>query len=141
MPRGCCAASSIYKRKLQAEEDTGMVRSKGKATKLKQTTKLRRYKPGAAAIRGIREYQKSTELLIRKRPFQRVVREITEGIKPNTRFQSLALLALQEATEAHLVGIFEDSNQCALHAGRITIMPKDMALARRIRGEVENKQI
>jgi histone H3 len=141
VPRGCCAASSVYKRKLQGEEDTGMVRSKGKATKLKQATKLRRYKPGAAAIRDIREYQKSTELLIRKRPFQRVVREITEGIKPNTRFQSLALLALQEATEAHLVGIFEDSNQCALHAGRITIMPKDIALARRIRGEVENKQI
>jgi histone H3 len=53
------------------------------------------------------------------------------------RFQSVALLALQEATEAYLVGLFEDTNLCAIHAKRVTIMPKDIQLARRIRGERE----
>jgi len=50
------------------------------------------------------------------------------------RFQSAAIMALQEAAEAYLVGLFEDSNLCAIHAKRITIMPKDLQLARRIRG-------
>lgn len=97
----------------------------------------RRYRPGTVALREIRKYQKSPELLIRKRPFQRVVREIAEGMNQidGIRFQSNALLALQEASEAYLVGLFEDTNLCAIHAGRMTIMTKDMHLARRIRGE------
>jgi len=94
-----------------------------------------RYRPGTVALREIRKYQKSTELLIRKLPFQRLVREITEGFKLDVRFQSTALLALQEASEAYLVSLFEDTNLCAIHAKRVTIMPKDMQLARRIRGE------
>jgi histone H3 len=63
------------------------------------------------------------------------VREIAQEILRDLRFQSTALLALQEASEAYLVGVFEDTNLCALHAKRVTIMPKDMQLARRIRGE------
>jgi histone H3 len=77
--------------------------------------------------------------LIRKAPFQRLVREIAQNLiddgKRDVRFQSTAVLALQEASEAYLVGLFEDTNLCAIHAKRVTIMPKDMQLARRIRGE------
>merc|ERR1712032_43140 len=79
--------------------------------------------------------QKSTELLIRKLPFQRLVREIAQDFKSDLRFQSSALLALQEASEAYLVGLFEDTNLCAIHANRKTVMKKDMELARRIRGD------
>ncbi|KPP62815.1 histone H3.3-like [Scleropages formosus] len=92
-------------------------------------------KPGTVALREIRRYQKSTELLIRKLPFQRLVREIAQDFKTDLRFQSAAIGALQEASEAYLVGLFEDTNLCAIHAKRVTIMPKDIQLARRIRGE------
>jgi histone H3 len=97
--------------------------------------KPHRYRPGTVALREIRKYQKSTELLVRKLPFQRLVREIAQEYKADLRFQSSAVLALQEAAEAYLVGLFEDTNLCAIHAKRVTIMPKDMQLARRIRGE------
>lgn len=97
--------------------------------------KHRRYRPGTVALREIRKYQRSTEMVLRKLPFQRLVREITQGIKADMRFQSTALLALQEAAESYLVGLFEDTQLCAVHAKRVTIQPKDMQLARRIRGE------
>lgn len=97
--------------------------------------KPHRYRPGTVALREIRKFQKSTELLIRKLPFQRLVREIATEFKSDLRFQSQAVLALQEASEAYLVGLFEDTNLCAIHAKRVTIMPKDIQLARRIRGE------
>ena len=93
------------------------------------------YRPGTVALREIRKYQKSTELLIRKLPFQRLVREIAQDFKTDLRFQSTAILALQEAAEAYLVGLFEDTNLCAIHAKRVTVMPRDIQLARRIRGE------
>ncbi|KAL8214300.1 hypothetical protein R6Q57_003749 [Mikania cordata] len=95
--------------------------------------KPHRFRPGTVALREIRKYQKSTELLIRKLPFQRLVREIAQDFKTDLRFQSSAVAALQEASEAYLVGLFEDTNLCAIHAKRVTIMPKDMQLARRIR--------
>eukprot|EP00741_Cyanophora_paradoxa_P001915 tig00000523_g1854.t1 len=95
-----------------------------------------RYRPGTVALREIRKYQKTTDLLIRKLPFQRLVREITQDINPLLRFQSHAMLAIQTAAEAYLVGVFEDANLCAIHAKRVTIMPKDIQLARRIRGEI-----
>ena len=94
--------------------------------------KPHRYRPGTVALREIRRYQKSTELLIRKLPFQRLVREIAQDFKTDLRFQSSAVSALQEASEAYLVGLFEDTNLCAIHAKRVTIMPKDIQLARRI---------
>ncbi|KAH9506813.1 histone H3, variant 3 [Dermatophagoides farinae] len=98
-------------------------------------TAVRLLLPGTVALREIRRYQKSTELLIRKLPFQRLVREIAQDFKTDLRFQSSAVMALQEASEAYLVGLFEDTNLCAIHAKRVTIMPKDIQLARRIRGE------
>ena len=97
--------------------------------------KPHRFRPGTVALREIRRYQKSTELLIRKLPFQRLVREVAQEYKSDLRFQSSAVLALQEASESYLVGLFEDTNLCAIHAKRVTIMPKDIQLARRIRGE------
>jgi len=115
--------------------------------------KPHRFRPGTVALREIRRYQKSTELLIRKLPFQRLVREIAQGrskfhslvitgnqphfldYKTDLRFQSSAVMALQEAAEAYLVSLFEDTNLAAIHAKRVTIQPKDLQLARRLRGE------
>jgi len=88
--------------------------------------KPHRYRPGTVALREIRKFQKTTDLLIRKLPFQRLVKEIAHEVKSDVRFQSQAVLALQEATEAYLVGLFEDTNLCAIHAQRVTIMPKDI---------------
>ena len=100
-----------------------------------RVSKPRRYRPGTVALREIRRYQKSTDLLIQKLPFQRLVREIAQEIKSDLRFQTNAVMALQEASEAYLVNLFEDTNLCAIHAKRVTIQAKDMQLARRIRGE------
>ena len=97
--------------------------------------KPHRYRAGTAALKDIHHFQKTTALLIRKLPFQRLVREITQDYKTDLRFQSAAVLCLQEAAEAYLVGLFEDTNLCAIHAKRVTIMPKDIQLARRIQGE------
>ena len=97
--------------------------------------KPNRYRPGTVALREIRRYQKSTELLIRKLPFQRLVWAIAQDFKTDLHFQSTAAIALQEASEAYLDGLFEDANLCAIHAKRVTIMPKDIHLARRIHGE------
>ena len=97
--------------------------------------KPHRYRAGTAALKDIRHFQKTTALLIRKLPFQRLVREIAQDYKTDLQFQSAAVLCLQEAAEAYLVGLFEDTNLCAIHAKRVTIMPKDIQLARRIRGE------
>ncbi|KAJ1816495.1 centromeric DNA-binding histone H3-like protein cse4 [Coemansia sp. RSA 2671] len=104
----------------------------------------RRAPNGIKALREIRMYQKSTDMLIAKLPFARVVREIAQdyvsdythsGTPTGLRWQSSAILALQEASEAFLVHLFEDANLCALHAKRVTIMQRDIQLARRIRGQ------
>ena len=100
-------------------------------------------RPGTVALREIRKYQRSTDLLIRKLPFARLVREITQTYNSNPgegekRWQVEALMALQEAAEAYLVHLFEDSNLCAIHAKRVTIFVKDIQLARRIRGFSES---
>ena len=94
-----------------------------------------RYRPGTLALREIRHYQKKTNLLIKRTPFARLVREIAQGYMQELRFQNSAIGALQEAAEAYLVGLFEDTNLCAIHSKRITIMPRDIQLARHIRGE------
>ena len=103
--------------------------------------KPHRYRPGTVALREIRKYQKSTDLLICKAPFHRLVREIygdvasTSHVPSDYRWQGSSILALQEASEAYHVGLFEDTNLCALHSKRKTIQPKDIQLAQRIRGE------
>jgi histone H3 len=145
----------IFLRKTNAEKKAKMARTKqtakkstgGKVPRASLATKAarksapatggvkkpHRYRPGTVALREIRQYQKSTETLIRKAPFQRLVREIAQGYKGEIRFQSSALLALQEAAEAYIVGLFEDTMLCAMHAKRVTITAKDMQLARRLR--------
>ncbi|GAA5987442.1 hypothetical protein JCM10908_001954 [Rhodotorula pacifica] len=100
--------------------------------------KPHRFRPGTVALREIRKYQKSTELLIRRLPFQRLCREIALSFKDDGgfRWQGSALQALQEAAEHYLVDLFSDCNLCAIHAKRVTIQPKDMQLARRLRGDL-----
>jgi len=95
----------------------------------------RRYRPGAVALRDIRKFQRSGELLISKLPFQRLVREVAQEYANTLRFQASAVLALQEAAEAYLVGLFKNAQMCAVHAKRVTVMEKDIQLARRIRSE------
>lgn len=98
-------------------------------------TRTRHSNSGERALKEIRSFQQSTDLLIRRLPFARLVREIQMSMsRVAFRWQGTAILALQEAAEAHLVGLFEDANLCAIHGKRVTIMPKDMQLARRIRG-------
>lgn len=116
---------------IKAKKQAGPSQSSGSGG----VKKPHRFRPGTVALREIRKFQKSTDLLIRKLPFQRLVREIAQDYKTDLRFQSAAIAALQEAAEAYLVGLFEDTNLCAIHAKRVTIMPKDIQLARRIRGE------
>ena len=111
------------------------IKDEGKDKTANVAKSKRRFRPGTVALREIRRYQKGTDLLIRKQPFQRLVREVAQEFKSDLRFQSAAIAALQEASEAYLVGLFEDTNLCAIHGKRVTIMPKDMQLARRIRGE------
>ena len=122
-PSSLTSSSSLFLSQKKKKKNSGGVK------------KPHRYRPGTVALREIRKYQKSTDLLIRKLPFQRLVREIAQDFKTDLRFQSSAVLALQEAAEAYLVGLFEDTNLAAIHAKRVTIMPKDIQLARRIRGE------
>ena len=98
-------------------------------------SKSRRFRPGTVALREIRRYQKGVDTLIRKAPFQRLVRELAAQQKDGLRWQSAAVAATQEATESYVIGVLSDTNLCALHARRVTIMPRDVQLARRLRGE------
>ena len=108
----------------------------GKRTK-KQTMgnvrRRRKFRPGTVALREIRKYQKSTELLIRKLPFQRLVREIVYEMKDKSyRFTPQGLLALQEAAESFLVKVFDQCNHISIHGKRTTVMVKDIQLWKRL---------
>ena len=104
-----------------------------KAGKVKKTWK---YQPRTVALHEICKFQKSTELLIQKLPFSWLVCKIALEVgKYDLCFQGHTILCLQEATEAYLVGVMEDTNLCALHAKRVTIMPKDIQLAQHISRE------
>lgn len=110
-----------------------------KKPRTKKVTDIRfakphRFRPGTVALREIRRYQKSFDFLIPKAPFYRFVREVANSISHEYRFQKTAVEAIHEAAEQYIVSIMEDSNLCAIHAKRVTIMPRDMSLARRIRG-------
>lgn len=101
-----------------------------------------RFRPGTVALREIRKYQKGTELLMRKTPFARLVKEIANDLASassfpeGVKFGAGAINCLQEAAEDYKVHLFEDANLNAIHAKRVTIAPKDIQLARRIRGEI-----
>ncbi|KAJ7179044.1 histone H3 [Mycena filopes] len=132
------------KAKVTARKSTGGRAPRKSAAGDAPAPRKKRFRPGTVALREIRKYQKSTDLLLRKLPFARLVREIAsemttdmnDNYRPGAdlRWQSSALMALQEATEAYLVHLFEDANLCAIHAKRVTIMQRDIQLARRIRG-------
>lgn len=102
--------------------------------------KPHRFRPGTVALREIRKYQKSTNLLIPKLSFQRLVREkmqiwgpnYSDGKGKDWRVQASALLALQEAAEIQIVDFLDKANMCAIHAKRVTLMNKDLDLARRV---------
>jgi histone H3/H4 len=130
-------------------KDTNVIGAKSSARKSKSPKKFyqsarqqdspdaprARYRPGQRALKEIRFYQRNTDLLIRKLPFARLVREVQSYFfRTEYRWQAEAILALQEAAEAHLVSLFEDANLCTIHAKRVTLMVKDIQLARRIRG-------
>jgi len=109
-----------------------------RATKSKAGGKAaakRRYRPGTVALRIFRKFQRSEELLIRKLPFQRLVCDNAQEYTDCTRFSASVVLALQDASEAYLVGLFQDAQLCAIHGKRVTVMSKDIQLSRRIRGE------
>ena len=97
--------------------------------------KKKKYRPGTRALMEIRHYQKSVEFLIRKLPFQRVVREVAQnlGAIDDLRFTPDAIFALQEASKVFLVNLMEDANLCTIHHGRITVTPKDYHLVMRMR--------
>ncbi|KAJ7665525.1 histone-fold-containing protein [Mycena rosella] len=146
-------ASPAKKAKMTARKSTGGKAPRKSAARKSaaaddapgMSPRKKRFRPGTVALREIRKYQKSTDLLLRKLPFARLVREIASEMTTDMndnympgadlRWQSTALMALQEATEAYLVHLFEDANLCAIHAKRVTIMQRDIQLARRIRGE------
>lgn len=122
-----------------SSRETGVYRNLPGDPPTQSVPKKRRYRPGTNALREIRQYQRSTDLLLRKLPFARLVKEIAEmyiGVDYGIRWQSNAVLALQEACEAYLVHLLEDTNLCAIHAKRVTIMQKDIQLARRLRGHL-----
>ncbi|KAJ5873485.1 histone H3-like centromeric protein hH3v [Penicillium subrubescens] len=133
------ASPASAARKTAAKKTAGKRASNVQPGDPTPTGKKRRYKPGTVALKEIRRYQRSYDLLIAKLPFARLVREVALDLLPaevgaELRWQSHAIQALQEAAEAFMVHLFEDTNLCAIHAKRVTIMQKDIQLARRIRG-------
>ena len=117
MPRMKTAAT-----KKQPKSKTGKM---SKASE-KGEGKKRRFRPGTVALREIKRYQKKTDSLLPRAPFQRLVRSISDGLDPELRFRPDALLAVQEAAETYLIHLFEDTNLCAIHAKRVTVMKQDM---------------
>ena len=131
------AAQASTQRHFGSKGKVGGIKKTGgktKPVKQLQPPKPHRYRPGTVALREIRKYQKSTDLLIQKLPFRRLVRELAANIDSEKRFQESALQALQEAAEHYLVTLLEEANLCAIHAKRVTIQPKDVQLSKRIRG-------
>lgn len=103
----------------------------------KEMKKVRRYRPGSLALREIRQYQKSHELLLRKAPFIRLVKEISQDMRCQFRWERSAIEAIQHAAEGYLVTLFEDTNLATINNKRVTIMLKDLKLVRLIRRERE----
>ena len=127
-------------RKSAGKVPRSTIAPKGKKITLQKSTTSpknapTKFRPGTVALRDIKRYQKGTQMLLRKLPFQRLVREIAQTSKDGLRFAASAVLAMQEATEAHIINLFADTCLCAIHGRRVTIQPRDLQLARRLRGE------
>merc|ERR1712032_265166 len=134
MPKTKTAAKAKGSKKMPAKGSKAIKKSAPAKGGMKEKRKFR-YRPGTVVLREVKKYQKSVNNLLPRASFQRLVRNIVSDMDHDLRFQSAALYALQEATEAYIVGVFEDTNLCAIHANRKTILKKDMELARRIRGD------
>ena len=150
MPKAKTASKKVPSKTMGASKKKGVsIKSKMSKSGAKSSQnamsegdkKNRRYRPGTVALREIKRYQKSTNMLIPKAPFMRLVRDICGGIDNELRFQEQTMVALQEASEAYLVGLLEDSSLCAIHAKRQTLQKGDMVLAKRIRGDENNDHI
>jgi len=133
------APRNLQTAKKASSKNTEAKNSPNSKAKSPENFKKRKFRAGTRALREIRKYQKSCDLLIPALPFSRLIREVAQSVlgysMPDVRFQSSAIMALQEAAEAYLVTLFEDTVLCAIHAKRVTIMARDMQLARRIRGD------
>ena len=103
-----------------------------------EVTHKRRARPGVKALREIKQYQRSTDTIVPRAPLQRIVKDITSKYMPEARYSHGALEAVHQCLESYMVALFEDTGLCAVHAKRMTIMTRDMKLARRIRGEILN---
>ena len=130
--------SAGKKDKKQAPKSKGKAMSQGSQ---ENERKKIRFKPGTVVLREIKRYQKTTQLLLPRAPFQRLVREVCKEMDPDLRFAQSALTALQESTEAYLVGLFEDANMCCVHSKRVTLTKQDMQLAYRIRGDMNHDYV
>ncbi|KAL6122573.1 hypothetical protein NUSPORA_00339 [Nucleospora cyclopteri] len=119
----------IYTQKTPVKKPLELISS------LQAASKPKKFKPGTLALKEIRKYQKSTDLLLRKMTFKRVVREIIRNLDNSVelRFQAASFSVLQESTENFLVGMLEDSYRCAIHAKRVTLMPRDINLIYKIK--------
>ena len=126
-----------FQPRARKEKPKHITTTTGKKLTTLASARSHRWRPGTVALREIRRYQKSSELLIKKAPFHRLVRQLAQqNFRHDLRFQSSAINALQEACEGYLVGLFTDANLCAIHAHRVTLQVRDLSLARRIRGDV-----
>lgn len=108
--------------------------------------KRKRRRPGTVAIKQIKHYQRTTDLLLRLSPFGRLIKEVADTIGLNDgstgyKWKKTAIEALQYAAEAYLVAMFEDTNKTAIHCKRVTIRPEDMHLVRELRGRVNSNEI
>merc|ERR1712048_9581 len=142
MPKTKTASKKVPSKAMKktASASKSMSKSPSKAGP-KKDRKKPKFHPGTVALRDIKKYQKSTDTLIPKAPFYRLVKDIAHSIDNELRFQGSALMALQEAAEAYCVGLFEDATLCAVHAKRMTVTKSDMVLARRIRGDDNHDHI
>ena len=136
MARTKCTTKRDEKGKVRTKQPThGQKQPRSQAGSPPAQHQLHRYQSGTVALREIRKYQRSTDLLMRKLPFQRLAYEIVQGFNTELRVTPAMVMALQEAAEAYLVQLLEDSNLCTIHTKHVCILPKDIQLARRIRGE------
>jgi histone H3 len=110
-----------------------MILKRAFQSKLAGARKPIRFKPGTVALRQIRKLQRTCDLLLPLQPFQRLIREIALSFKSDLRFEREALLAIQEAAEAHIICMFQHTQNLAIHSGRKTIQDKDLSLALHIR--------
>lgn len=125
-------AKKVASRKTQR---MGRLTAKVTSSPSSDTRKVRRWRPGTVALREVRKYQQSTDFLIPRAPFRRLVKEIVLNVKDSIRVSTSAVDALQEATEAYITGVLGDANLCTIHAKRVTLFPKDLDLALRLRGD------